>query len=199
MCVTYIQPFGVNQWQEYHRTETIQDNHNPDFVSKVHLPYKFEEQQPLKFEIYDVDSNSRNLENHDFSGFAVCNLAQIISSGKVFASFTIVMGVTRYFAHSCENRTSLLLLFVKKLAAITLFLGKIRKWYLFILRGGVRNCIFCKFSLNFMKVSEKRPGTHFKTRENFLEISTKMAIGSKVADHRQNFDELRGDQRVLPF
>lgn len=83
MCVTFIQPFGTTEWQEFHRTETIQDNHNPDFVSKVVLPYKFEEQQPIKFEIYDVDSTSQRLSDHDFLGFAVCNLGQIVSKGKV--------------------------------------------------------------------------------------------------------------------
>ncbi|KAK7598196.1 hypothetical protein V9T40_006431 [Parthenolecanium corni] len=83
MCVTFIQPFGTTEWQEFHRTETIQDNHNPDFVSKIVLPYKFEEQQPIKFEIYDVDSTSQRLSDHDFLGFAVCNLGQIVSKGKV--------------------------------------------------------------------------------------------------------------------
>lgn len=89
ICVTYIQPFGTRDWREYHRTEVIKDNHNPDFVSKVVLQYRFEEQQPLKFEIYDIDSNSRNLDDHDFLGFAVCNLGQIVSGGKVLktASF----------------------------------------------------------------------------------------------------------------
>lgn len=85
MCVTYIQPFGSSEWKEYHRTEAIRDNHNPDFASKVLLPYRFEEQQPLKFELYDIDSNSRNLRDHDFLGFVVCNLGQIVSSGKVSA------------------------------------------------------------------------------------------------------------------
>lgn len=83
MCVTYLQSFGSDQWYEYHRTERIQDNHDPDFVSKVLIHYKFEEQQPLKFEIYDIDTNSSNLKDHDFLGFAICNLGQIISSGKV--------------------------------------------------------------------------------------------------------------------
>lgn len=83
MCVTFIQPFGNSEWQEYHRTETIQDHHNPDFVSKVVLPFRFEEQQPIKFEIYDVDSSSHHLSAHDFLGSAVCNLGQIVSKGKV--------------------------------------------------------------------------------------------------------------------
>jgi hypothetical protein len=68
---------------EFHRTEVINNTHEPDFASKVQISYRFEEQQPLKFEIYDVDSPSPSLEEHDFLGEATCSLGQIISSGKV--------------------------------------------------------------------------------------------------------------------
>jgi hypothetical protein len=68
---------------EFHRTEVIYNTHEPDFASKVQMPYRFEEQQLLKFEIYDVDSSNPNLEEHDFLGVATCSLGQIISSGKV--------------------------------------------------------------------------------------------------------------------
>lgn len=83
MIVTYIQPFGESRWVEYHRTEVIQNSHEPDFTSKVHMAYRFEEQQPLKFEVYDVDSTSPKLTDHDFLGFVTCNLGQLISNGKV--------------------------------------------------------------------------------------------------------------------
>lgn len=83
MCVTYIRPFGEDRWVEYHRTERIDNCHDPHFVSKVHMVYRFEELQPLKFEMYDCDSNSSNLADHDFLGWATCNLAQIISGGKL--------------------------------------------------------------------------------------------------------------------
>jgi len=88
MCVTYIQPFGESRWVEFHRTECIENTHEPDFASKVQMPYRFEEQQLLKFEVYDIDSSSSNLEDHDFLGVAACNLGQIISSGKVGNSVT---------------------------------------------------------------------------------------------------------------
>ena len=83
MCVTYIQPFGESRWVEFHRTEVIENSHEPEFASKVQISYRFEEQQLLKFEAYDVDSSSPNLEYHDFLGVAACSLGQIISSGKV--------------------------------------------------------------------------------------------------------------------
>jgi len=79
----YTQPFGEKRWVEAYRSEVIQNDHNPDFTKKVHIAYRFEEQQHLKFEIYDVDSESTNLEDHDFIGSAQCTLAQIVSSGKV--------------------------------------------------------------------------------------------------------------------
>jgi hypothetical protein len=52
------------------------------------MSYRFEEQQFLKFEVYDFDSSSSNLVDHDFLGVAACNLGQIISSGKVGDSVT---------------------------------------------------------------------------------------------------------------
>lgn len=83
MCVTYIRPFGESRWVEYHRTERIDNCHDPHFVSKVNMIYRFEEQQFLKFELYDCDSTSSDLGAHDFLGWASCTLAQIINGGKV--------------------------------------------------------------------------------------------------------------------
>ncbi|KAK7873916.1 hypothetical protein R5R35_012930 [Gryllus longicercus] len=83
MVVVYIKPFGEERWQEVHRTETIQNNHEPNFAKKFNVHYRFEEQQPLKFEVYDVDSNSTRLADHDFIGTASCSLANIVASGKV--------------------------------------------------------------------------------------------------------------------
>lgn len=83
MCVTFVQPFGEKRWVEYHRTEFISNNHDPDFLSKVQIPYRFEEQQHMKFEVYDVDSENTSLTQHDFLGSAQCHLAHIVSSGTV--------------------------------------------------------------------------------------------------------------------
>ena len=38
------------------------------FCLQVRLNYLFEEQQHVKFEVYDVDSRSGNLADHDFIG-----------------------------------------------------------------------------------------------------------------------------------
>ncbi|KAF4527031.1 hypothetical protein B566_EDAN001579 [Ephemera danica] len=83
MCVTYQQPFGTSTWVEMHRTECIKNCENPDFTRKILMPYRFEERQLLKFEIYDIDSSSSKLSDHDFLGSAQCALGQIVSSGQL--------------------------------------------------------------------------------------------------------------------
>lgn len=56
MCVAYHQPpgSGPNQWVELIRTEIIWDCLNPDFVTKIIYDYRFEVEQNLRFEIYDI-------------------------------------------------------------------------------------------------------------------------------------------------
>ncbi|XP_046386198.1 copine-8-like isoform X2 [Ischnura elegans] len=93
MVVVYCNPFGEKKWVEFGRTEVIVNSHDPDFTKKFVMPYRFEEQQPLLFKVYDVDSSSSNLENHDYLGAASCSLAQIISSGKV------QLGLSKHLSH----------------------------------------------------------------------------------------------------
>lgn len=79
MVVVYIQPFGINQWQEYCRTEVVMNSRNPDFTKKVNIMFRFEEQQKIKFEVYDVDSASPDLTKHDFIGWVETTLGNIVS------------------------------------------------------------------------------------------------------------------------
>ncbi|KAG1649686.1 Copine-5 [Nymphon striatum] len=81
MCVAYTKQTGLNEWYEIGRTETISNTLNPDFTKKFVLNYYFEESQKIKFEIYDIDSTSRRLEDHDFLGVAECTLGEIVSNG----------------------------------------------------------------------------------------------------------------------
>ncbi|XP_072418233.1 copine-8 isoform X2 [Chiloscyllium punctatum] len=75
-------------WTEIHflnriqfgRTEAIDNTLNPDFVRKFLLDYFFEERQNLRFDLYDVDSKSSNLSEHDFLGQAFCTLGEIVGS-----------------------------------------------------------------------------------------------------------------------
>ncbi|XP_068226993.1 copine-8-like isoform X2 [Palaemon carinicauda] len=80
ICILMYQPFGSSNWMELKRTECIDNNLNPDFATKISMTYHFEEQQHLKFLIYDLDSNSPNLAHHDFIGEYECTLAQLVSS-----------------------------------------------------------------------------------------------------------------------
>ncbi|CAL4256319.1 unnamed protein product, partial [Meganyctiphanes norvegica] len=79
-CVVFHQPFGSRQWQELKRTECIDNTLNPDFMTKVPITYHFEEQQHLKFCIYDFDSTIHDLSQHDFIGSYECTLAQLVSA-----------------------------------------------------------------------------------------------------------------------
>ncbi|KAG7153993.1 Copine-8-like 2, partial [Homarus americanus] len=83
ICVVFYQPFGSRQWAEYKRTECIDNTLNPDFAKKISITYHFEEQQPLKFMLYDIDSDSHSLDHHDFLGKYECTLAQLVSARTV--------------------------------------------------------------------------------------------------------------------
>ena len=74
--VMFVKHQQTNRWKEYDRTECIEDNLNPDFVKKFVIDYYFEEVQHIKFEVYDSDSNSKNLKNHDFVGKVEMTLAE---------------------------------------------------------------------------------------------------------------------------
>jgi len=76
---------GSKSWIEFGRTEVIQNNLNPEFSKSIQIDYNFEEYQKLKFEIYDFDSTSNTLNNHDFLGSIETTLGSIVGeyNGKV--------------------------------------------------------------------------------------------------------------------
>jgi len=78
-CVVYTQPAGQQTWKEYGRTEIIWNTLNPDFATKFIMSYHFEEQQKLRFELYDADSNSQDLKEHDFIGWVDVTLGNLVS------------------------------------------------------------------------------------------------------------------------
>ena len=83
LCVVSTKPFGSQSWSEIKRTECVQNNLNPQWVTKIQMNYLFEEQQHLKFDVYDVDNNSKNLQEHDFLGSGSVTLGQVVSSGSI--------------------------------------------------------------------------------------------------------------------
>jgi copine 5/8/9 len=82
MCVLFVKEPGRNEWREFGRTEIVDNSLNPDFVKKFVISYFFEERQHLRFEVFDVDSKSANLRDHDFLGRAEFTLGEVVSSGK---------------------------------------------------------------------------------------------------------------------
>lgn len=81
MCVVFIKPFGGRDFVELARTECIQNTLNPKWTTKVKISYLFEEQQHMRFAVYDLDSRSRSLDDHDFIGSCEVTLGQVVTSG----------------------------------------------------------------------------------------------------------------------
>ncbi|XP_077546757.1 copine-8-like [Haemaphysalis longicornis] len=79
MCVMFMRPWDSEAWQEVARTETIQNCHDPDFVTKLQVDYYFEERQQLMFKVFDVDSEKPELYHHDFLGSANCTLGELVA------------------------------------------------------------------------------------------------------------------------
>ncbi|KAJ3004088.1 Copine-5 [Thoreauomyces humboldtii] len=73
-------PFRGGTWVEHARTELVKDNLNPNFAKPILIDYLFEEVQPLRFVVIDVDDPSRVVANQDLLGTYECTLADIVSS-----------------------------------------------------------------------------------------------------------------------
>ena len=78
LCVLFIK--NNNSWMEFGRTEKITDSLSPAWLKKFVIDYKFEQRQMLKFAVYDVDSSSSNLSDHDFLGHVEVSLAEIVAA-----------------------------------------------------------------------------------------------------------------------
>lgn len=91
MCVMYTKDRKTGSFYEVGRTEMIKDTLDPDFVKKFTMQYYFEESQKLRFDIYDVDSNTASLDAHDFLGSYEGTLGEIVGSpgGKIEKPLTL--------------------------------------------------------------------------------------------------------------
>ena len=78
VCVLSVQQDG--RWQEAGRTEQITDSLFPSWQEKFVMDYKFEERQQLRFSVYDLDSSSARLSDHDYLGSIEVSLAEIVAS-----------------------------------------------------------------------------------------------------------------------
>jgi len=80
-CVVFYKGSGAqSQYVEIGRTERISDNLNPVWQKKIVLDYNFEERQTLKFNVYDSDSSTTSLDDHDFLGSVECSLGEVVAA-----------------------------------------------------------------------------------------------------------------------
>ncbi|VDO87098.1 unnamed protein product [Heligmosomoides polygyrus] len=84
------------RWQECGRTECLRNTLNPEWAAQIRVEYFFEEKQTMRFEIYDIDSESKELSAHDFLGSIECELAEIVSNRPFTKPLTLVIGPKRY-------------------------------------------------------------------------------------------------------
>jgi len=96
ICVVYqLSPHSTRhtnaRWVEVGRTEQIKNCLNPQWNVKPQLDYRFEEKQPLAFELYDIDSASGVLSEHDFLGRVECELADVVAAPDGSLTLPIVL------------------------------------------------------------------------------------------------------------
>ena len=65
---------------EVGRTERIKNSLSPRWNKRICLDYYFESKQLLRFNIYDIDSESDELTEHDYLGRSECELADIVAA-----------------------------------------------------------------------------------------------------------------------
>ena len=63
------------KWISIGETETLENILNPIFVRSINIDYYFERNQKIKFEVYDIDLNSK-----EFIGSAETQISKIMNS-----------------------------------------------------------------------------------------------------------------------
>ncbi|VDM42927.1 unnamed protein product [Toxocara canis] len=78
-----------DRYLECGRTETLLNCLNAEWSKTICVDYFFEEVQRIKFEVYDIDSSSSNLADHDFIGSAESTLAEIVGGPSCRRTFSL--------------------------------------------------------------------------------------------------------------
>lgn len=80
-CVVHMKESWQDKFVEIGRTETIQDNLNPEWLKKFLINYNFETTQKIRFVVWDADDSGKD----DLLGMYETTLADIVSnSGHQF-------------------------------------------------------------------------------------------------------------------
>ena len=77
-AVLYLQDSRSGNWVYMGRTETIDNTLDPHWAKKFVLDFQFEKRQVLKVEVYDSDSPSAQLSDHDYIGSCEVSLAEVL-------------------------------------------------------------------------------------------------------------------------
>lgn len=77
--VVYMEE-GARVWREVGRTETVVNTADPTFTKAFHVDFFFEEVQRLRIEVFDRDSQSEKLSEHDFLGCIELTMGQLMSA-----------------------------------------------------------------------------------------------------------------------
>ena len=76
--------FKGGDWRELWRSEMLVNEHNPKWKSTFVHEYRFEENQPIKIEIFDWDSGDFDVKNklkdQDLIGRIETNMASLVSA-----------------------------------------------------------------------------------------------------------------------
>lgn len=81
-----------DEWRCIGQTEVVWNELSPHWVKKFYLPYQRSIQKAvrLRFEIFDQDDESGNLDKQDFLGIAECDLVQITRVKPRIKSMTLM-------------------------------------------------------------------------------------------------------------
>lgn len=77
---------GARQWSEVARSDIVANNLNPDFPAPLNITYKFEQLQPMKLVVWDVDVGAKDpaavqLASSDFLGECEFLLSDLLTLG----------------------------------------------------------------------------------------------------------------------
>jgi hypothetical protein len=78
ICVCSLADPTSKTFKEIGRTEQVENDLNPVFATKTNITYFFEQKQTLKFDVYDVDSPSADLNRQDALGSLTISLPEIV-------------------------------------------------------------------------------------------------------------------------
>jgi C2 domain len=77
-CIVYLREHSDDPWVEFGRTETVDNNLNPDWVKHLDVSYEFHKNKQIRFEVLDDDED----EDYDMIGYYETTLAEIMMAPK---------------------------------------------------------------------------------------------------------------------